>query len=302
MSESGVIPSPPASGQNFGEVYDRGYQHYEGERLGRQHGVRTLTTYSMKRALGAKKSWTAKVIPVLLYIAVGLVVVIPLGIRAFLPDAEVVQYWEYFGIIFSILGVFVAAIAPEMLCNDRRENVLTLYFSRPITRGDYLVSKLVATALLTLTVSLVPMVIYWLGRQLLEDSPLAAMKDNVGDLGRIVIMSTLTAFYLGAIALTISSFTDRKGIAVAIIIIGFLVVSVFAGILTQVVSNESVLPYLSFLSPARLTTEFSHAIFNEPMPDDAFGESLSAWEYAAGMVAIVVACVGVMYWRYVPAD
>ena len=102
-----------------------------------------------------------------MYIAVGLVVAIPLGIRAFLPDADVLEYWDYFGIIFSILGVFVASIAPEMLCGDRRENVLTLYFSRAITRTDYLLAKLLGTALLTLTITLLPMLIYWLGRQLL---------------------------------------------------------------------------------------------------------------------------------------
>jgi len=287
----------------FGEVYDRGYQHYEGARLGRRHAFRALTTYSMKRALGSKKSWTAKVVPVLLYIAVGLVVVIPLGIRAFLPDADVVEYWDYFGIIFGILGVFVATIAPEMLCNDRRENVLTLYFSRAITRADYLLAKLLGAALLTLTITLVPMIIYWLGRQLLEDSPLAAMKDNSGDLWRIIVVSVVTALYVGAVGLMISSFTGRKAIAVAVIIVGVLVVSAFAGILTEVITDQDVLPYIAFLSPARLVQEFSYGIFNQEIADQEFGVNpLSVWAYCGAMLATVACCCGVMYWRYVPSD
>ena len=70
-------------------------------------------------------------------------------------------------------GIFVATIAPEMLCPDRRENVLTLYFSRAITRLDYVLAKLAATAILTLTLSFVPAAILWLFRNLLADAPLS---------------------------------------------------------------------------------------------------------------------------------
>jgi ABC-2 type transport system permease protein len=300
MADVQVFPASGLDGA-FGEVYDRGYQHYEGARLGRKHAFRALTTYSMKRAVGSKKSWTAKVVPTLLYIAVGLTVAIPLGIRAFLPDAEVVEYWEFFGIIFVILGVFVATIAPEMLCNDRRENVLTLYFSRAITRLDYLLAKLLGTALLTLTITLVPMLIYWLGRQLLEDSPLTAMKDNAGDLWRVALMSVVTAFYLGSIGLMISSFTGRKAIAVAVIIIGFLVATTFAGILSEVVTDPDRLPYVALLSPAVMVERFAYSLFGLS-PGTGFGDMLSSWVYGGWMMAVVAFCCGVMYWRYVPSD
>lgn len=302
MASNGpFVPVAGAEGA-FGEVYDRGYQHYEGARLGRAHAFRALTTYSMKRALGAKKSWTAKMVPALMYVAAGLMVVIPLGIRAFLDQASVVEYWEYFFSVFVILGVFVASVAPEMLCNDRSENVLSLYFARAITRMDYLLAKLLGTALLTLTITLVPMVIYWLGRQLLEDSPLSAMKDNAGDLWRVVVMSLVTALYLGSVALMISSFTGRKSIAVAVIILAFLVISAFSFALISVISNPDVLPYVAFLNPLRLVAEFSYGLFGQPMEDTEFGEPLSVWAYAGAMLATVAFCCGVMYWRYVPSD
>ncbi len=61
MADSG-IPG------RYGEIYDRGYQHYLGQRLGRQHAIWALILYSIKRAMGIKKSWTAKVIPFILYL------------------------------------------------------------------------------------------------------------------------------------------------------------------------------------------------------------------------------------------
>ena len=55
----------------------------------------------MKRALGSKKRWTAKVVPVILYVAVALLVIIPLGIQAFIDSAEVA----------AVLGLLLGRLA-----------------------------------------------------------------------------------------------------------------------------------------------------------------------------------------------
>src|SRR6185312_598521 len=98
-----------------------------------------------------------------------------------------------------------------------------LYFARAITRGDYLIAKLSAAALLMLTMSLAPAAILWLGRQLLDDSPVRAMGHNLDDLVRLAIGGVLISFYLGSLALMIASFTSRKLISVAVTIVAFLI-------------------------------------------------------------------------------
>src|SRR4051794_5392192 len=62
-------PAPVAPPSRYGEVFDRGYARYDGPRLGRRGAYGALVLYSIKRALGIKKSWTAKIIPILLYSA-----------------------------------------------------------------------------------------------------------------------------------------------------------------------------------------------------------------------------------------
>jgi ABC-2 type transport system permease protein len=286
----------------FGEVYDRGYQHYTGPRLGRAHAFRALTGYSMKRALGSKKRWTAKVVPVILYVSVAMLVIIPLGIQAFIDSAEILQYWDYFSVAWLILGVFVATIAPEMLCSDRREKTLILYFSRPITRLDYLLSKLLATALLTLTITLVPLVVFWLGRQLLDDSPVTAMKDHVGDLLKIVIICVVVSAYLGALGLMISAFTSRKAIAIGVIIVAFLFASALAGVLQNVFGTDSQKAWFGLISPARTILQFATGLWDQPIQDSQFGSPLDTWIYGAAMIVVSLVCCAIMYWRYVPED
>ncbi len=300
MSDSSMTPQPDE--RAFGEVYDRGYQHYTGPRLGRAHAFRALTGYSTKRALGSKKRWTAKVVPVILYVAVALLVIIPLGIQAFIDSAEVLQYWEYFSVAWLILGVFVATIAPEMLCSDRREKTLILYFSRPITRLDYLLSKLLATALLTLTITMVPLIVFWLGRQLLEDSPVRAMGDNLGDLGKIVLVSVLVSAYLGALGLVISSFTGRKAIAVGVIIVAFIFFNALAAVLQEAFGNADQKAWFALISPIRTISEFVLGIWGQQNGDGAFGNPLSTWIYGAVMVIVILISCAIMYWRYVPED
>ena len=226
-------------------------------------------------------------------------VVISIGIRAFLPDASVLDYADFFGFIFIIEGIFVATIAPEMLCGDRRENVLALYFSRAITRADYLLAKLVAAALLTLTVSFIPAVVLWLGRQLLEDAPLSAMRDNLDDLGRIAVAGGMIAAYLGALGLLISSFTGRKSIAVAIIVLGFLMAEALAGALTFAVDDEELDRYIIFLSPTLTIADGLVAeLFNQPSLD----VDLSLWMVLGEMGGVIALACAVMYWRYVPNE
>ena len=89
----------------YGEVYDRGYQHYEGQRLGRGHAIWALTTYSMKRALGIKKGVGAKIIPIVLYIGVLVPAIGLIAIQGFVPQAFTVRYADFFTIICSFLSV-----------------------------------------------------------------------------------------------------------------------------------------------------------------------------------------------------
>jgi ABC-2 type transport system permease protein len=299
-----IAPEEITQPSRYGEVFDRGYKHYDGPRLGRGHAFGALIRYSIKRALGIKKSWSAKIIPILLYVAVAMPVVISLGIRAFLPSANVLEYPDFFGFIFLIEGIFVATIAPEMLCGDRRENVLPLYFSRAVTRLDYLLAKLSATAILTLTVSIAPAAILWLGRQLLDDSPLSGMKNNLDDLGRIVIAGTLIAFYLGAIGLAISSFTGRKSIAVAIIIIGFIIFTGLSHALAAAVSDENIRRFFVFFSAADTSAAFVNRLFDVFIPGEGqFNVTdFPLLGYAGGMIAVIVICCGIMLWRYVPNE
>ena len=293
------------AGNRYGEVYDRGYQHYLGERLGRGHAIWALVTYSMKRAMGIKKSWTAKVIPFILYLAAIGTVLIVIGIEAFISsatDGDVMTYPEYFFFIFLIEGAFVATIAPEMICGDRRENVLALYFSRAISRLDYVLAKLAAVAILTMTISVVPAVLLWLFRQLLADQPLTALTDNIDELGKVILVGSLIALFLGCGGLVLSSFTGRKSIATAIIFIGYAVLEGFINTLLEMLDSDRTKDIVAYLSPSRLLGEMVEKLFGTYDSEMAGHSGYPVGVDVAVALGIILIGIIIMVWRYVPED
>src|SRR3954462_2336574 len=101
-------PLGPRDAPRYGEVYDRGYKHYDGPRLGRKHAFGALIRYSIQRAMGIKKKRTAKIIPIILYVVAAGTVAILIGIEAFLPQSETMSYADFFVFIFFLEGLFVA--------------------------------------------------------------------------------------------------------------------------------------------------------------------------------------------------
>jgi ABC-2 type transport system permease protein len=285
----------------YGEVFDRGYSHYDGPREGRRRAIWSLFTYSMKRAMGIRKSWTAKVLPILLYVSSFVPLIVMIGVSALLPQASIASYPDYFGGIFTIVGIFSATVIPELLVPDRHEKTLPLYFARAITRFDYVFAKLAAAAVLTMTISVLPAIILWLGTQLVADSPASAMRDNIGDLGRVILLGTLIALTLATIALVVSSMTNRKGVAIAVIVIGFIVItSLVQPAVTEL--DQDWRRYAVLVAMPLVFDAIAASLF-DTRPDNIVEiADLPMWVYYAWVCFIIVAGSLFVRWRYSPRN
>ena len=185
-----------------------------------------------------------------------------------------------------------------MVSTDRHDRMLPLYFSRPIGRNAYVLAKLLGTGLLTLSISLLPVVIMWVGNVLLAQDPSLAFREGLDDLGKIVVAGVLIAFYLGAIGLMISSFTGRKSVAVGVIVLGFVISESLSLALSEALRDQPDLERWMFvLSPARTIASMVNGLF--PLNDSDITEFAVPFSQAAGvMVAVMVLCSLVMFLWY----
>ena len=296
------VPTTPEAPQRYGEIFDRGYKHYDGPRRGRSGAITSLIGYSMKRAMGIRKSWTAKILPFLLYIAVTIPLIVMIGLTAIAPDLEFASYSGYISGIFFIVGIFVGTAAPEMICVDRHERTLPLYFSRAIDRVDYVVAKVIAMSLLTMTMTVIPSTLLWLGRQLTAEGVGQAMRQNIGDLGRVVFVGVMIALVLSTLGLAISSFTNRKGVAITIIIIAFLVLTGVANAGLELLDEMEWSRYLVALHLPLLFLGLSDHLFGDvnDVVVERIGFSFAA--YMAYLIGLILVSLVILRWRYAPRD
>jgi ABC-2 type transport system permease protein len=218
-----------------GAVYDRGYRPYDGPRGGRRAATVALVKASIRRALGFRRSWRQKVAPFVLLGIVTIPAIINVGIGYVTRDRiadriEIITYREYIGVSSTLL-LFVALVAPDVMCPDRRQKVLPLMFARPLTGVDYVAAKVVAITSIVFAFSFLPQVVLYVGNMLVSDSALDYLRDHLDVLWQVPIAAFLLAVYYAVIGVAISSLTPRRIVAGASIIGLFLVTSITSAII-----------------------------------------------------------------------
>lgn len=220
-----------------GAVYDRGYRPYDGPRGRRGAATWALYKSSMRRALGIRRSWRQKVPPFVLLAVVTVPAIVNIGVgyitrnRPLLSDRiEIITYRDYVGVSSALL-LFVALVAPDIICPDRRQHVLPLMFARPLNGSDYVVAKVGAMATILFAFSFLPQVVLYVGNMLVSDNALDYLTGHLDVIWQIPVAVVLLAVYYAVIGVAISSLTDRRIVAGAVMIGLFLVTSIAAGVI-----------------------------------------------------------------------
>ena len=122
-----------------GQVFDLGYRRYEGPREGRARARKALFVNGVRTCFGLGRGAWAKVLPVLFLLAVMAPAAVLAALAGLLGDffmdaLDLPGAADYYGIVWVILMLFSALIAPELLCPDRRDGVITCIWCVPCRR------------------------------------------------------------------------------------------------------------------------------------------------------------------------
>ena len=220
--------------QATGELYDLGYQHYRGPREGRMRARKAVFIDGLRTTLGLGHGPLAKVLPILLFGAAMTPAVI-MAIIASMTEGllDLPDHADYYQIVSIILVIFSAIIAPELLCPDRRNGVISLYLVRPLTTTDYVVGRWLAFFSITLLLVYSGQIVLLAALILSAPEPLDYLRDNWLDIPRILGAGLLVAIFITTLPLAVAAFTTRRAYAAAFVIGLFIISAAAAGILTQ---------------------------------------------------------------------
>lgn len=225
MSLAPPPPPPPPGRPDPGgaRILERGYRHYDGQRLGRAAAIRTVWVHSLQRMLGLRRTVWAKLLPAGVIFIAYVPAIVFVGVVALAGnDPNVARnmpgYADYYSYVVLAVILFAAFSAPDVVCPDRRTGMLGLYLASPLSRLGYLTAKAAAIATGLATVTIGPQLLLLVANTMQGrpsgSTPLMGL--------RIVLAGFVVAVLLTAVTMAISSFTDRRGFAGAAIILVFL--------------------------------------------------------------------------------
>ncbi|MFJ8431683.1 ABC-2 transporter permease [Kitasatospora sp. NPDC094019] len=250
-----------------GVIHDIGYRGYTGPRLGRGYAARSLFTQSLRSAYGLGRSGKSKVLPMLVLgvATVPALVIVAVAVVTGV-DKLPVDYAEYLSAIGLVISIFLASQAPVLFSRDLRHHTVPLYFSRPITRTDYVRAKFGAMACAQLLLMLAPLLVLYIG------SLLVGLKfgDQTAHLFYGLTAAVLYALVPTSVAVVIAATTPRRGFGVAAIM-GYLAVStavvgVVVGLASTTVGFGEPVPdsaqWAVLLSPSGLVESLTNELFD----------------------------------------
>lgn len=259
-------------------IFDLGYKPWAGEAAG---GSRAWPIFRESLLYGLRTKWLK-----MLYSAAWAPCIVASVVRYFQytiaalhPENEGIQrvvesvneqfYFQFQVAQFFIMAILAALVGPGLVAEDRRANALELYFSRPITRADYLFGKAGALFCFLLSVTLAPNLMLWLVEGAMSPEykgftenwiyPLQAL----GYDGLICAVSTL-------LVLAISSMTRSTGMGTTYWLVLFFGSNLLGGALSRLLDNRS----LSVLSFIHTNNAVCREIFG--MPPDIHGPRFGA--------------------------
>lgn len=222
-------------------IHDVRYRPYEGEVRGStRRAVASMAKWSALRSLGARRPWTAKVVPVgLILIALGPAVTV-LGLKALLGGeiaeqlpTDVVPYAFYYTFIGFAIWAYAAIVIPETICPDRRSRVLDLYLSTTMSPREYVLGKIVASLVPLLAVTTLPLLILYVGNVFFATHPLGYMEQHLREIPAIIGGGVLIAFVYTLMGLAVASLTSRRAFAS----VGFILLIVISGMVSGVLAE-----------------------------------------------------------------
>jgi len=196
-------------------IHDQGYRHYGGQRAA--HG-RAWWVIARSQILSALQQRPFRF---LLFIAWAPFVVRAVQIyvsSTSLPVAEFIATTpELFRDFLSQQRLFVFLVTigqAGLIAEDRRTNALQLYLSKPLTRVEYIVGKLVPPLAYVLFVTLVPSLLLLL-LQIIFAGSLSFLRANLFLLPAITLFSLIQALLAAFVILALSSLTrSRRFVAI----------------------------------------------------------------------------------------
>ncbi|MFG1698075.1 ABC transporter permease [Nonomuraea sp. NPDC049309] len=265
------------------EIYDIGYRHYEGPRLGRGYAARALAVHSLRGVFGLGRPARSKIVPYSLVAIMFMPAIVDIALMALLQERGI-GYSGFAVVMQAVVAIFLAAQAPTVVAPDLRHRVLPLYLSRPISIIDYVGAKVAAMTIALFALVALPITAVYVGELLIDMPGPPATGEYLSSMAMALVLALLLSVY----GLALASFTPRRGLGVASVITVYLLSSAAVPIIYGTLSfsgDKAAAAYAWLVNPFWLVDSVQHAVFGTP------SHAIEDAAYPGGVASIIALLV-----------
>jgi ABC-2 type transport system permease protein len=282
-----------------GAIHDIGFRHYDGPRLGASYIRRSLFIETLRGAYGLGRSARSKVMPFLLLAVLVLPAVIMGIVTGYVGAPSLpIRYTEYVMVVQVAVTIFLGAQSPAVMSRDLRFQIAPLYFSRPLSRQQYVQAKYAGMAVALFLLVGLPITLLLVGAMLAE-LPLA---EQLPDYLRAMAGAALFAVVLAGVGLVVAAMTPRRGLGVAAVVGVLLVLSGLQLAVSEMATefgSETFSGYTGLISPYTLVDGVVTGLLGAESsvgqgPPGAVGTAV----FVVITVLLVVGCYSALVARY----
>lgn len=293
----------PMASTEAATLYDVRYSRYAGARESRLRSVLALTRSSTTRALGLRRTTGAKVWPFLLIAAAHLPVVAAVGVPLLFDGApdplEIMPLPQLPIVTLTVIVAFAATTIPSLLTRERRDRVLSLYFSTALSPWEYLAGKVLAAIALMSLVTVVPLLLLLVGSVVTSETPLDALRDDGSGILLVLLGGLILATWFAALGLIAGALTSKRIFAIGGLLAVLLVTPIVFNLLGELSKTDGLRVGDLATTPLRAA--------DGPLPGESPFEEDDDGNPAAGLVwtmvgGVLVLAGAVLSYRYSHED
>ena len=292
MAEPPLTQTPAGPAESAGAIHDIGYRHYDGPRLGTGYIRRSLFLETLRGAYGLGRSARSKIMPFLLLGVMVLPAVVVGIVTSYIGlDSLPLGYTTYVITMQVAITVFLGSQAPAVVSRDLRYKTTPLYFSRPLSRQQYVQAKYAGMVAALFVLIAIPITLLLVGA-LLAELPL---DEQLPDYLRAMAGAAVHAVVLAGVALLVAAMTPRRGLGVAAVVGVLIVLSGLQGAvraMAEAFGNDTFSGYTGLLSPYTLVDGVAAGLFGA---DSSIGQGPPGGVGTAVFVAVTVLLVAGCY-------
>ena len=268
-------------------IHDQSYRHWEGTLKPHTFRWWVITREGLRIILRRKIFLIFIMAPPIIQFLVYGAIVYGVNVYGSLFNLDIVNAKFFFD--FLMRQTFYIAImcifgGSGLMANDLKNNALQLYFSKPLTRLDYLVGKFAIIMILMAFLTTIPGVLLFLENAVISEGS-TFIKESYWVLGSIVLHSFIITIPTGLLILALSSVTKNSRYTA----ISFIVILVGTPIFSEILKNALKLKPAVFISYWSNIDILGKKLFGLPI-------RYSNWYVTIPVIlGIIGACIWTMY-------